>query len=180
MIEDAADDDSAPSLDELKRRAWQLRGANPVPERYRGKKGEALRELAEIETRLQQDLCIKDLISIRNQLERLNGTYVAVRDSDGRIIAGKYQPGLLGVEQFFRAKGRRSLGANSLTLDHALDSDLLHTAHVYVSQGQKFGAALRAVVTQAKSDGRLRKHSEIETIIKRLRRKAERQRTRMS
>jgi hypothetical protein len=65
MIEDAADDDSAPPLDELKCRAGLLRGANPVPERYRGKKGEALRELAEIETRLQQDLCIKDLISIK-------------------------------------------------------------------------------------------------------------------
>jgi len=51
---------------------------------------------------------------------------------------------------------------------------------VYVSQGQKFGAALRAVVTQAKSDGRLPKHFDIESIIKRLRRKAERQRTRMS
>ncbi|WP_424362967.1 hypothetical protein [Methylocystis parvus] len=142
------DDEYTPNFEEADYLVKTLLSENPRL-RHRGKKGALLRQLHEIDASLSlwEELSSAEKHSMLGRIWEINKA--------------------LGYgETDWWSKRSRRVGATSSIVNHALDCELLERARTKVSEGVKFGAALRQVVTEAKMNG------EIESHIKRLRRKA--------
>jgi hypothetical protein len=118
------DDSGAPAIDDLKFRAGLLRAANPKPRRHRGEKGKALRELAEIEERLQKSgLSPQELIEIEVRLDGLSGGF-AVREKSP-IVCCQFGGSPLGPGPFDWRRDGRPQGATSTRSTANLDFEIL-------------------------------------------------------
>jgi hypothetical protein len=158
-VDDLEDQDvDAPPLEDLEMLASLLRAANPS-KRLKGAKGEALRELSEIEAQIANgSLSPGETKRLGNRLWALNGT----------SFSG---PGPLGVGRFVWRPNRRPKGAPSKTVDAELDYQLIQRAKDLLPLKKTVGSALRTSIEEARKEGKFGE-VEIESQIKRLRRKA--------
>jgi hypothetical protein len=162
------EDIDAPAFDDLKFRARLLRDANPKPLRHRGKKGDALRELAEIEAHLERGgLSARERIEIEVQLDRLNGSF-GVRGR-GHAVCSYFGEGPLGAGPFDWRGERRPQGSQNVANNAYLDDKILEQAVTVTPLKGSLGAALRQLVEECLANGRLPKRPA-ETHIQRLRR----------
>jgi len=155
----------APTVDALKYRAGLLREANPRI-RHRGQKGDALRQLTEIERSLDEgSLSPRERAEVDTALDRLAGGF-GVR-AGGHAVCSYCGPGPLGADPFaWRNRGRPD-GSKGYA---NLDGQILIEARKIEAEKGSLGAALRQIIKEYIADGRLPKSNAAETHIQRLRR----------
>jgi hypothetical protein len=170
----STDDPDAPSYADLEFVARSLDESNPK-ERLKGPAGEAKKELAGLLAEILRGSGTNDdRLRIHLALSKLRGCYVGSleRETDHGPI---YSEGPLGVAQFCRGRGRPS-GAYSKHNDPEVDDAMIKSAQQLIASGEAntTGASLRRVTKQATETGQIRYPAQPESMIQRLRKKANR------
>ena len=137
------EDVEAPTFEELETLAGLLRDANPR-KRLKGPKGEALRELSEIEAQIaDRSASPAERVRLSNRLWALNGTSFDAN------------PGPLGAGPFAWRANRRPKGAPTRWVNRPLDEELIQRAKELLPSKLTYGAALRMAVEEAQETGGL-------------------------